>query len=236
MDDAYYSDLEQKFAHRYRLKKVVNLWISLVIVILGIISVIFIWFFDGEGILTFRWMTVNGTLFTTAISLFYLVVGCVEIVAYTEMTSGTVYFARLASAVAECLIMIVVLLSQLPFFPEHMHIFRFDMFNMHIFIPLLTVLSFVLNDSPRGKLSAREKLQGTWFITLYTVVILSLIISGVVKRDKIPYFFLDVTHMHILQFFAYLGFVYLLGFLLASLLSFLNRKLSWIWFKNIIRS
>ena len=226
--------IELSFKRRYRIKKLVNLLISILIAVSGIISVLFIWNYDREGLLTFRWMTVDGTIFTTTAAVFYVVVSILEMARYTELTSRSVYFARLASAVAEGLIVIVVLLSQLPFSPEHMHIFRFDMFQMHILIPVLTILSFILNDSPIGKLSFRQKLQGTWFITLYAAVILTLILTGIIPAGQIPYFFLDVADMPVLAFIGCFVFIYSVAILLSHHLSSLNRKLSWLWFQGVV--
>ena len=225
--------IEQSFKRRYRIKKLVNLLLSALIAVSGILSVLFIWSYDRDGLLTFRWMTVDGTIFTTAAAMFYVVASILEMARYTELTSRPVYFARLASAVAEGLIVIVVLLSQLPFSPEHMHIFRFDMFQMHIVIPVLTILSFILNDSPIGKLSFRQKLQGTWFITLYAAVILTLILTGIIPAEQIPYFFLDVAHMPVLAFIGCFVFIYAVAILLSHCLSKWNRKLSWLWFRGV---
>ena len=123
MDPDRIERIEQRFKRRYRQKKLTNLLISAVIVLLGITSVLYIWNYDRDGVLTFRWMTVDGTIFTTVIAFFYIAVNLLEITRYTELTSRLAYFMRLASAVAESLIMAVVLLSQLPVFPQHMHIF-----------------------------------------------------------------------------------------------------------------
>ena len=225
--------IERLFKHRYQIKKAVNLLISIVIVVLGITSVVFIWNYDQDGLLTFRWMTVDGTIFTTVIALCYVVVSILEMTRYTELTSLSVYFMRLASAVAESLIMVVVLLSQMPFSLEHIHLFRYDMFNMHLLIPVLTVLSFILNDSPIGKLTFLQKLHGTWFVTLYAAVILTLIATGIIPHEQIPYFFLDVAHMPVLMFIGCFVFVYALGYLLSHFVSKWNRKLSWLWFRGV---
>ena len=227
--------IERDFKERYRKKKLLNLIISAIIVVLGVTSVIFIWNYDRDGILTFRWMTVDGTTFTTVMSIFYIVVNIFEFAKYTELTSRLVYFTRLASAVAESLIMVVVLISQLPMFPEHMHIFRYDMFNMHILIPLLTVTSFAVNDSPIGKLSPARIWHGTWFITIYGVTVLSLIITGAIPSGKIPYFFLDVENMPAILLVGCFLLIYALGYLLSMALSKANRSLSWKWFRNIAR-
>ena len=227
--------IERMFRRRYRIKKAVNLAVSAVIVVLGITSLVFIWNCDGDGIMTFRWMTVDGTVFTTAIALFYIIIGILEMVFYTELTSRAVYYVRLASAVAESLILIVVLLSRLPFSPDKMHIYRYDMFNMHLLIPVLTVLSFILNDSPIGKLTVRQKLHGMWFVMLYAAVILTLVLTGVIPYDQIPYYFLDVEHMPATVSVGWFVFIFVLSYLLSQCLSGLNRRLSWAWFRNVAR-
>lgn len=233
MNPEQIEQIEQRFKRRYNRKKLLNILISAVIVVLGVSSVIFIWSYDRDGVLTFRWMTVDGTIFTTVIALCYIAVNVFEIVRYTELTSRIVYFMRLASAVAESLIMVIVLLSQLPFSQQHMHILRYDMFNMHLLIPILTVASFALNDSPIGKLRHGKLFHGTWFITLYAAVVLSLILTGIIPEEMIPYSFMDVAHMPALVVALCFVFVYGIGLLLSWLLSRWNQKLSWRWFRGV---
>ena len=210
MNPEQIEQIEQKFKRRYNRKKLLNILISAVIVVLGVSSVIFIWSYDRDGVLTFRWMTVDGTIFTTVIALCYIAVNAFEIVRYTELTSRIVYFMRLASAVAESLIMVIVLLS-----------------------PILTVASFVLNDSPVGKLRLGKLFHGTWFITLYAAVVLSLILTGIIPEEMIPYSFMDVAHMPALVVALCFVFVYGMGLLLSWLLSRWNQKLSWLWFRGV---
>ena len=64
-------------------------------------------------------MTVDGTLFTTFGAIVYIAVNLVELLRKTELTRVSAYYIRLSSAVAESVILSVVLVSQLPFFPEH---------------------------------------------------------------------------------------------------------------------
>ncbi len=225
--------IEMRFKRRYKQKKLLNILISAVIVVLGVSSVAFIWNYDRDGVLTFRWMTVDGTVFTTAVALCYIAISAFEIVRYTELTSLFVYFTRLAAAVAESLIMVVVLLSQFPFSPQHMHIFRYDMFNMHLLIPVLTVASFIVNDSPIGDLRFGKLLHGTWFITLYAATVLTLILTGIIPQEMIPYAFMDVANMPALAIALCFVFIYGTGFVLSYLLSRWNRKLSWLWFRGV---
>ena len=223
----------QRFDRRYRGKKLLNLAISLAIVVAGISSVAYILAYDGEGVLVFRWLTVDGTLFTTAMTVFYMVVNVVELWRNTEFSWNSVYYARLSAAVAESIIMLVVLISQLPFFEEHMHIFRYDMFCMHILIPLLAIGSFVLNDTPLGRVGVRDKLIGTSFVTVYAFTMAGLIISGVVTQEQIPYFFLDFQGSGAAVCVGCFLVIYTMSYLLATGLAALNKHLYWRWFRNL---
>lgn len=226
-------DAEQNFDRQYRIKKIANFVVSLIIVVLGVSSVIFIFIHDSDGWLTFRWLTVDGTLFTTVLSVFFVVIDIIDFIHLTEHSTSFIYFARLAAAVAEGLIMIVVLISQLPIFSEHMHIFRYDMFNMHILIPVLMIASFVLNDPPIGKLRFLQKLNGTWYVSLYAAIVITLILTGVIPTEQIPYFFLDVTHLPLIDLITYFGLIFAIAITLSHCLSYLNRKLSWLWLRDL---
>lgn len=235
MTDEEYLKIGEKLKQRYKMKKSVNILISAVIVLLGTVSVAFIFRFDKEGILTFRWLTVDGTLFTIVCSSAFIAINLIEIFYKTELTAVSVYYIRLSGAVAEGLIMIVVLLSQLPIFEDHMHILRFDMFNMHLLIPLLTISSFIINDAAIGKLKLKDLLKGTRFVTVYAVIIIILIQSGVLKSKEIPYFFLDFANMEWWLILMGFAIIYGIGILLSYCISEMNRKLSWLWLKNIAR-
>lgn len=233
MSDNIYKKALDEFRMRYRRKKIVNSVISLVIVVLGITS--FLYGLKLEpGVTIFRWMTVDGTLFTTLSSAVFVIVYIIEISRHTEMTLVPVYYARLSSAVAESVIFIVVIFSHLPFFEESLPIFdRYDSFIMHLVIPILTVASFILNDSPIGKLRGFERLHGTWFVTIYAVVIFIMIHNNILTTDLIPYFFLDYRHESIWILIIAFVFIYGTGYLMSWRISEWNRKLSWKWFKGI---
>ena len=225
-------NLLAKFNTRYRNKKYTNLVVSFLIVILGVSS--FIYGLRLEPSYTiFRYMTVDGTLFTTFGSLVYIFVNIVEVRHNTELTNITVYFIRLSSAVAEMVILLVTLLSHLPFFTESIYIIdRYDSFIMHAVLPVLTLVSFSINDSPIGKLRPMRRWHGTWFVTVYAVIILSLIVSGALERSLIPYSFLDITHNPVWLTVTAFVVIYGIAYLMSWFLSEINRKLSWIWFKG----
>lgn len=135
-----YEEIQENLYRRYRLKKRTNLCISLAIALLGITS--FVYGLGLESIRTIlRWLTVDGTLFTTSGAILCITVNLVEVLKNTEMTRLSAYYLRLSSAMAESVIFIVVLFSQLPIFPEHLPIFdRYDSFVMHVLVPLLGIV------------------------------------------------------------------------------------------------
>ena len=225
----------ESFNKRYRIKKMVNLVVSALIVILGTTS--FLYGIRLESMPTiFRYMTVDGTVFTTVGSFIFILIYLIELKKNTEMTVVVVYFIRLSCAVAEMVIFIVVVFSQLPFFTEHLPIFdRYDSFVMHLLVPLLMLSSFILNDAPIGKLNWLRLFHGTWFVTFYAVVIFTLIWNGVITQDLIPYFFLDVVHNSWgITVFAF-AFIYGVAYLMSWCISVWNRKMSWMWFRNTYR-
>lgn len=224
--------LEDHFESRYREKKILNLFVCAMIIIMCVFALTYMAHIDREGLLMLRWMTVDGTLFTLILTLFCFVINIVELRRNTELTRRAAYFTRLSSAVAESVIIIVVLISQLPVFPMHMHISRPDMFFMHIAIPVLVIASFTMNDSPIGRLGRLETFYGTSFVTFYAVIILSLIGSGVIKREYIPYGFLDIKAMSVPVIIATVAVFYILGYALSAGLSKMNRKLYWRWFRQ----
>lgn len=229
------SDLLGAFNERYRRKKFTNLIVSFLILLFGISSFLFGLHLEPH-ITILRFMTVDATLFTTLGSLFYIVVNIIEVRKNTELTSRLIYYVRLSSAVAEMVILTVVTLSHMPFSAEAIPVIdRYDSFIMHAVIPALTVTSFAINDSPIGKLKPMKRWHGTWFVTCYAVISLSLVMTGVLEGSMIPYYFLDVPNNPLgLTVIAFLV-VYATAYLMSWLLSELNRRLSWIWFRGFAK-
>ena len=229
-----YDAIMHRFNRRYRLKKLVNLGITTVTAALGVTS--FACGLRLESIRTIcRWMTVDGTLFTTFSALAFIAVNLLELFTGTEMTRKPVYYLRLSSVVAESVIFAVVLISQLPFFAEHIPFAgRYDLLAMHTLIPVMSVASFLINDSPIGRLKPGQCWQGTWYVSFYALTIFTLIATHTLPEPMIPYFFLNYRR-HAPLSVAALIVIYGIGYLMSRLLSEWNRKLSWIWFKDIAR-
>ena len=97
----------------------------------------------------------------------------------------------------------------------------YDSFNMHVVIPLLTVISFLLHPSPAEKTGALLHLSCAWLITIYSAVIMTLIVFGLIPESLIPYSFLDVHSMpvwYIITFGLFIySFVYVLSYWLTGM-------------------
>ena len=230
-----FDEIQAAFDRQYRKKKEVNLVISMLIAVLGVTS--FLYGIHLESIRTiFSWMTVDSTVFTTVSATLFIVVNLVEVLWNTELTRVSVYYLRLSSAVAESVVFFVVLFSHLPFFPEHLPIFdRYDSFVMHALLPFLGVSSFLINDPPIGRLRPRQRWYGTLFVTYYAIIILTLIGTGLLPPELIPYPFLNYRDNGWGVFIAAFVFVYGCGYLTAWGISEGNRKLSWLWFRDVAR-
>lgn len=225
-------DLLEKFNKRFRAKKHLNLGVSALLLLLGVSSFLFGLTLE-PSVIVLRFMTVDGTLFTTAGALAYIIINLVESRRTTELTSIPIYYIRLSAAVAEMVILTVVLISHLPFSSESIPMFdRYDSFVMHVAIPPLMLFSFVINDAPIGKLKPGKIWHGTWFVSFYAVVILSLICSGTLEHSLIPYFFLDVTHNPLWLTLGAFVIVYGIAYFMSWMLSELNRRLSWLWYRG----
>lgn len=221
------------FDKRYRTKKIVNIICNLLIICMGVFSVIFIFQYDKDGVLTFRWLTVDGTMFTILLTILILPGNIYELITRAELSGRVLYLLRLTSAVTEGIIIIVVLISQLPFFSAHMHIARIDMFFMHICIPIITIFSFI-NDMPARKKSILDVSLSTSFIIIYLIIIIVMIETDVLTEEYIPYSFLNSNSMG--GIFVTIGLVivsYIGSCVLAYYMAVWNRKAYWLWFKNV---
>lgn len=179
----------------------------------------------------FRYMTVNGTLFTTLISFIIIVVKAAETRKGKTKKQKQLYFFRLCAAVTECIIAVVILLSFFPFVPDSPNLFSFESFTMHIIIPLLTISSFVLNESPVEFSHPVFRLNCTWLITLYAAVVITLIVTGLIPQEKIPYSFLDF-HTRPIGYIVCFGiFIYSFTYILSVLLTEGNKRL-WLYRKQ----
>ena len=233
-DKLQFDSIEQEMLTRNRIRKLLNIVLCLIIVFLGVTSTIYKVRYEGGFITCFREMTVCSNVLTTITSAALILQNLYELRIGSETSIRALYFFRLSSAVTEFIVLVIVLLGYLPYFTDHPVITRYDMINMHVLVPLLTICTFLFFDSAIGEVSKWELWYGLLIISIYSVFILTLILTNVVPESKIPYSFLDVRHAPFWFPLATFLFVYGTGYLLSWLYYKLNLKLSWLWFHDLL--
>ena len=211
-----------------------NLLISSLLVFFGVSSLVVSALSKAEEnfFLEFRYMTVNGTVFTTLISLIIAIVCVTQMATGRQLRLRQLSYLRLCSAVTETIIGVVILLSLFPFVPDNPNILTYDSFSMHVIIPLLSILSFLLNRSPVESIHPLLRLNCAWLITLYAAVVIALILGGLIPQEKIPYSFLEFNTRPI-GYFIYFGcFIYSFTYVLSFLFTDLNRRISFYWIEE----
>ena len=129
--------------------------------------------YEGGFLTCLRELTVDGTISAFAIAFIYVLFNAFEMIKGKGYQNTFLYFLRLSSAVTEFMILLIVLIGFLPMVTaDHPVVNRFDMLNMHVIIPVLTLFSFVFHDSPIGKLKPIQRCNGLIFIIVYTVAML----------------------------------------------------------------
>lgn len=227
--------IEEEIKKRLTVKKIVNMAICMAIFVLGILATIYKVKYEGGFLTCLREMTVDGTLFTSAIAFVYLLINAIELIKGREYQSSFLYFLRLSSSVAEVMILLIVLIGFLPIVTkDHPIIDRFDMINMHVIIPLLTIFSFVFHDAPIGKLKPIQRCNGLIFITIYAAAMLLCIFTGIVPENKIPYSFLNIYKSSAGYIAFAFFFVFTCGYFISWALSSLNIKADLLWFGGIV--
>ena len=77
---------------------------------------------------------------------------------------------------------------------------------------------------------------GTSFVIIYLIIIVTMIGTGVLTKEYIPYDFLNFENMG--GKFAMIGLfvlAYIGAGVLAHFMSVWNRKAYWLWFKNVAK-
>ncbi len=217
--------MRQSLHPQTRLNIRLNLLFSSLIFILGTSSLAVSAFSKVEEnfFFEFRYMTLNGTVFTTLVSLIVLLVSLSEMKTGRELPLKRLYYFRLSAAVTETIIAVVIAMSFLPFVPDNPNIFTFDSFNMHVVVPLLSIVSFLLNRTPKQNLHPLQRLKCSWLITLYASIVITLIVAGWIPQDKIPYSFLDVHTQPIWTMVYFGAFIYSFAYLLSVVFTEWNR-------------
>lgn len=230
--------MKSKVFHKRELLNIkLNIMIAGLILFFGVTSIFVsaMSHINENFLFEFRYMTLNGTVFTTLISLITLILSVIQLRRGVNYESTKLYYLRLSSAVTEGIIATVILMSFFPSVPDNPNIFTYDSFCMHVLIPLLAVTSFLLNKSPVAYMSPLSTLNCAWLITLYAIVVISMILGGVIPDEKIPYSFLNFNTQPIYYIFYFGVFIYSFAYVLSFLFAHINRKMAGLW-QNPINS
>ena len=226
--------VDREITRRLWVKKQTNMILCGAIFILSVLAFFFKARYEGGIPTCFREMTVDGTVFTGVTSLILVIFNAIELHQGNQHSSRALYFWRISSVVTEFMILFIVILGYMPFWPyDNPVLLRFDMMNMHLIIPVLTMISFCLNDEPVGKVRPAEMLSGLNFLAIYGITMIILILVSVVPEDKIPYSFLNVKHGVSWLTIAVAALIVVVGYGLSWLFWWLNRKLSWGWYRRL---
>lgn len=218
--------------YRFKYKKQLNILISLTISVLGFCSffISVVRDMNWDFLSDFRFMTINGTVFTSIISLITAVISLAEIIKGEDIKLEKLFFLRLTSVVTESIIAIVILMSLFPFIPDKPNILKYDSFNMHVIIPILTIISFLIAEPPSDKIKPIMRFNGSALITIYSVIIVSLILWGVIPQKDIPYSFLEVNTRPLWYILLAGVIIYAGAYFLSWGYIELNKKISKSWY------
>ena len=218
--------------YRFKYKKQLNILISLTISVLGFCSffISVVRDMNWDFLSDFSFMTINGTVFTSIISLITAVISLAEIIKGEDIKLEKFYFLRLTSVVTESIIAIVILMSLFPFIPDKPNILKYDSFNMHVIIPILTIISFLIAEPPSDKIKPVMRFNGSALITIYSVIIVSLILWGVIPQSEIPYSFLEVNTRPLWYILLAGVIIYAGAYFLSWGYIELNKKISKSWY------
>lgn len=234
MDEKALDVYKEKFHQRYILKKKFTIFFSILIVFCGVSGILYSALVFKNNIFDrMRYMTFDGTMFTTLISYVFIIISIVEARENTEMTNRFVYYMRLSSATTEFIIFIVVMVGLSPLVPDNPDITSYPGIMMHLMIPVISIGCFIFNDAPIGKMKPLEPFHGTTYITIYAVIMTFLFGTRILPSSLAPYSFLDFDHHSILFSLGCLLGIYTIGYFVSIFFVRLNRRYSWIWYKNI---
>ena len=207
--------------------------LSFIIFFCGVTAVLYsVFIFHNNLFNRLRYMTFNATIFSSISSLVVGIVCIWEIVTDKEMTVPLFYYLRLSSAVTEFVVFSVVMFGLLPIVNDSPDITSYTGIMMHLVVPPLVMISFILNETPRGTMTPWRAFQGTWFITLYSLVMLCIFGTGILPASMAPYSFLDFEHSSVGFIISCVLGVYFVGYCISWLLIRMNRAGYWLWYRN----
>jgi len=212
-------------------KKKLNLALNVLIAILGISS-LFIKFFLVDGVLAFRAFTVDGNLFTTLVTIAAVFFNLKALKTKDDLSSKRLFYFELASAVTEAVIFIVVMIGYLPIFDDNPTITPYHMFCLHVAIPVLAVVRFIVFEKPQGIIKPNKLLIGAIPIAVYGIGVITAIKVKLLPISLVPYSFLNFEDNFL--WFAVFALVVIptFGYLWSWMFYRLNIRCSLLWYKK----
>lgn len=225
----------KEYIQRFRAKKITNIIISSLLFLFGLSGIITITIFQEHGdiVRSYRFLTVNSTTFTSILSFIFVFLSIKEIRKGKQFKSDVLYYLRLVSMVTECVVAAVVIVGLLPCIPDDPKISNYDSIVMHIVVPLLSIVSFVLNDPPRKKINYFKLLHGAWGVVAYAAVIIPLVCTNVIAKIDIPYSFLEFSSQPVWYLVGFSIMVCTMCYAFSLGLARLNKIFSPIWFSRL---
>lgn len=225
------SQIQYKSESVIRKKKILNLIFEAIIAALGI-SALAIKFFLVDGVIAFRAFTNDGNLFTAVVMTISVITGIAGLAGNKETNSRTLYFLKLASAVTEAVIFIVVMIGYLPFFDDNPAITPYHMFCLHVAVPVLSVVNFIFFQTPVGVIQPQKMLFGAIPIMVYGTGVVIAIKTGILPMWLVPYSFLDFDGQFVWFVLFALVVIMSFGYFWAWLFYRANLKASLLWYKS----
>ncbi|MCB9498706.1 MAG: hypothetical protein H6687_02320 [Bacillales bacterium] len=173
---------------------------------------------------SFRMFTNDGNIYTVIVSVIFVVTNVILLINKKENLPRFIHVLRLSSAVTEAVIFLVVVIILLP--SSGLFLLQgFSMLVLHVIVPILSVLSFLLFENYPKKAQLTGTILGSLPVVLYGVIAITLVILKVWTGFQIPYPFLMVYSNPVWLTILYIVGIFGGTFGLSFLLSFLNRKI-----------
>ena len=142
------------------------------------------------------------------------------------LKNNILYLLCLGSAVSEIIILLVVLILLLPQFGLFI-ITSYTMFNLHIFIPILVTIRFILFENKKNNIDKTKTLYGSLPIMIYGLITLFFVLFKVYTKEnnKIPYPFFELYDNPLWFSILSIGGIVISTFGLCILMNYLNEIL-----------
>ena len=184
----------------------------------------------------FRFFTNDGNIYSTLVSCvlfsFQFTILFLKINS-NILKNNILYLISLGSVVSEIIILLVVLILLLPQFGIFI-ISSYTMFNLHILIPILVTIRFILFENKQSNINTIKTFYGSLPVMVYGLFTLFFVIFKVYTKEnnKIPYPFFEIYDNSWWFSLLSIGGIVAATFGLCILMNYLNEQFGNYEFKN----